>query len=98
MLQDKHSPFLISMFADHPDTSAPARRLANVLKRAGVTVGVFGARESSHNKINADLAPDDPGTKRWGVRKRALKVMSLCSASLDRSALTSPMKTLRSIG
>ena len=28
------------------------------------TVRVFGARESTHNKINADLGvPDDPGTK-----------------------------------
>jgi arylformamidase len=57
-------PFLIMHVADHPDTSAQAQRLANVLKSAGVTVGVFGARESSHNKINADLGvPDDPGTK-----------------------------------
>jgi arylformamidase len=57
-------PFLIMHVADHPDTSAQAQRLANVLKSAGVTVRVYGAQESTHNKINADLGlPDDPGTK-----------------------------------
>jgi acetyl esterase/lipase len=57
-------PFLIMHVAEHPDTSAQAQRLANVLKSAGITVRVFGAQESSHNKINADLGlPDDPGTK-----------------------------------
>jgi arylformamidase len=57
-------PLLILHVAEHPDTSAQAQRLANVLKGAGVTVRVFGARESHHNKINADLGlPDDPGTK-----------------------------------
>jgi arylformamidase len=57
-------PFLIMHVAEHPDTSAQAERLADVLKSAGVTVRVFGARESTHNKINADLGrPDDPGTK-----------------------------------
>jgi acetyl esterase/lipase len=57
-------PFLIMHVAEHPDTSAQAQRLANVLKGAGVPVRVFGAQESSHNKINADLGvPDDPGTK-----------------------------------
>ena len=57
-------PFLILHVADHPDTSAQARRLGNVLKDAGVPVTVFGARETTHNKINADLGlPDDPATK-----------------------------------
>jgi acetyl esterase/lipase len=57
-------PFLIMHVADHPDTSAQAERLASVLKSAGVTVTVYGARESTHNKINADIGlPDDPGTK-----------------------------------
>jgi arylformamidase len=57
-------PFLIMHVADHPDTSAQAQRLANVLKSAGVTVSVFGAQESTHSKINADLGlPDNPGTK-----------------------------------
>jgi hypothetical protein len=57
-------PFLIMHVAGHPDTSAQAQRLASVLKSAGVSVRVFGARESTHNKINANLGlPDDPGTK-----------------------------------
>ena len=57
-------PFLILHVAEHPDTSAQARRLANVLKEAGVPVTVFGGRETTHNKLNADLGlPDDPATK-----------------------------------
>jgi acetyl esterase/lipase len=57
-------PFLILHVADHPDVSAQAQRLASVLKDAGVTVKVFGAKETSHTKINADLGlPDDPATK-----------------------------------
>jgi acetyl esterase/lipase len=57
-------PFLIMHVAEHPDTGAQAQRLAGVLKGAGVPVRVFGARESTHNRINADLGlPDDPGTK-----------------------------------
>ena len=57
-------PFLILHVAEHPDTSAQAQRLANVLKGAGVRVTVFGAKETTHSKINADLGkPDDPATK-----------------------------------
>jgi arylformamidase len=57
-------PFLILHVAQHPDTTAQAQRLANVLKSAGVPVSVFGAQESNHNKINAVLGrPDDPATK-----------------------------------
>jgi acetyl esterase/lipase len=57
-------PFLILHVAEHPDTTAQARRLGNVLKEAGVPVTVFGSRETTHNKINADLGkPDDPATK-----------------------------------
>jgi acetyl esterase/lipase len=57
-------PFLILHVAEHPDTSAQAQRLGNVLKEAGVPVTVFGAKETTHNKINADLGlPDDPATK-----------------------------------
>ena len=34
------------------------------LKEAGVPVTVFGARETTHSKLNADLGkPDDPATK-----------------------------------
>jgi acetyl esterase/lipase len=57
-------PFLILHVAGHPDTTAQAQRLGNVLKNADIPVTVFGARETTHNKINADLGvPDDPGTK-----------------------------------
>ena len=48
-------PFLILHVAEHPDTTAQAQRLAAVLKDAGVPVTVFGARETNHTKINADL-------------------------------------------
>jgi len=57
-------PFLIVYVAGHPDTTAQAQRLANVLKEASVPVKMFGGKETTHNKINADLGlPDDPGTK-----------------------------------
>ncbi len=50
--------------ADHPDTTAQAQRLGAVLKEAGIPVTVFGAKETTHSKINADLGlPDDPATK-----------------------------------
>lgn len=56
-------PFLILHVADHPDTSAQARRLADVLRSSGVPVTVHGARETTHARINADLGkPDDPTT------------------------------------
>jgi acetyl esterase/lipase len=57
-------PFLILHVAEHPDTSAQAQRLGNVLKDAGIAVTVFGAKETTHNKINANLgSSDDPATK-----------------------------------
>src|SRR5437588_4312826 len=57
-------PFLILHVAEHPDTRAQAQRLGNVLKDAGVPTTVFGARETTHGKINADLGRlDDPATK-----------------------------------
>lgn len=56
-------PFLILHVAGHPDVTAQALRLGNVLKSAEVPVTVFGARETTHTKINADLGrPDDPAT------------------------------------
>jgi acetyl esterase/lipase len=56
-------PFLILYVAGHPDTTAQAQRLGNVLKEAGVPVTLFGGRETTHNKLNDDLGkPDDPGT------------------------------------
>jgi acetyl esterase/lipase len=57
-------PFFVLHVAGHPDTTAQAQRLGNVLKDAGVPVTVFGAKETTHNKVNADLGkPDDPATK-----------------------------------
>jgi len=57
-------PFLILHVAEHPDTSAQAQRLGNALRDAGVPVTIFGAKETTHTKINADLGlPDDPATK-----------------------------------
>src|SRR5262245_4393829 len=57
-------PFLIVYVSGHHDTSAQAQRLQNALKEAGVPVKVDGGRETTHNKINADLGvADDPGTK-----------------------------------
>jgi acetyl esterase/lipase len=68
-------PFLILHVAGHPDVSAQAQRLGNVLKDAGVAVTVVGARETTHNKINADLGrPGDPATKAmFEFLDRALK-------------------------
>jgi acetyl esterase/lipase len=57
-------PFLLLYVAGHPDTSAQAQHFANVLKDARVPVTLFGAKETTHNKINADLGlHDDPATK-----------------------------------
>ena len=57
-------PFLLLHVAEHPDTSAQARRLGNVLKEAGISVTVLGVRETTHSKINVDLGtPNDPATK-----------------------------------
>jgi len=58
------SPFFILHVAEHPDTSSQAQRLGNILKESGVPATVFGAKETTHNKVNADLGlPDDPATK-----------------------------------
>ncbi len=57
-------PFLILYVAEHPDTTAQAQRLGAVLKAAGIPATLFGARETYHTKINADLGlPGDPATK-----------------------------------
>jgi arylformamidase len=56
-------PFLILYVAGHPDVTAQALRLGNVLKAADVPVTLFGAKETTHIKINADLGKsDDPAT------------------------------------
>jgi acetyl esterase/lipase len=57
-------PFLILHVAGHPDVTAQARRLAAVLRQADVPVQVFGARETTHNQLNANLGlADDPATQ-----------------------------------
>jgi arylformamidase len=56
-------PFLILYVAGHPDVTAQALRLGNVLRSADVPVTLHGARETTHTKINADLGrPDDSAT------------------------------------
>jgi arylformamidase len=57
-------PFLILHVAGHPDVTAQARRLGNVLKESEIPVTVFGASETTHNKLNNDLGvADDPATQ-----------------------------------
>jgi acetyl esterase/lipase len=57
-------PFLILYVADHPDTSAQARRLASVLKEFDVPATLFGAKDTNHSKLNDALGvPDDPATR-----------------------------------
>src|SRR3954468_23232463 len=57
-------PFLILYVNDHPDTSIQARRLDAMLKEAGLTSTLFGAKETNHNKLNDNLGlSDDPATK-----------------------------------
>jgi arylformamidase len=68
-------PFFILHVANHPDVSAQAQRLGVVLKDAGVPVRVFGAKESTHTRVNAEIGlPDDPATKElWAFLGDALK-------------------------
>ena len=57
-------PFLILHVADHPDTSAQAFRLGAVLQEAEVKTTVFGAKETSHVRLNDNLGvAGDPATK-----------------------------------
>ena len=57
-------PFLLMYVSNHPDVTAQAQRLSNVMKEAGLPVTLYGGRETTHTKINADIGlPDDPGTK-----------------------------------
>lgn len=57
-------PFLILHVADHPDTTAQAQHFGAVLKEAGVPTRIFGARDTNHTKVNANLGlPEDPATK-----------------------------------
>jgi len=57
-------PFLILHIGGNPDTTAQARRLANVLKEAGVPVTVVAAPEATHATINDNIGvAGDPITK-----------------------------------
>lgn len=57
-------PFLILHVGGHADVTAQARRLGNALRESQIPVKVFGARETTHNKLNANLGvPDDPATQ-----------------------------------
>lgn len=57
-------PFLILHVAEHPDTTAQAQRLGAVLKDAGIPTQLFGARETTHSRINENLGlPEDAPTK-----------------------------------
>lgn len=53
-------PFLILHVAEHPDTSAQARRFAAVLTDAGIPAKVIGVRDTTHGRINDDLAGEQP--------------------------------------
>jgi acetyl esterase/lipase len=56
-------PFLILHVAGHPDVTAQARRLGAALQEAEIPAKVFGATETTHDKLNANLGlPDDPAT------------------------------------
>jgi arylformamidase len=56
-------PFLVLHVAGHPDVTAQAQRLGAVLKDAGIPARVFGARDTDHVKLNANLGvPGDPAT------------------------------------
>ena len=68
-------PFLILHVAGHPDTTAQAQRFGAVLKAADVPVRVFGAGDTDHVRLNANLgAPGDPATAAlWEFVASALK-------------------------
>ena len=45
-------------------TTMQALELGRVLKGAGIEEKVFGAKDTNHGKLNANLClPDDPATK-----------------------------------
>lgn len=57
-------PFFVLHTTENPDTAAQAFRLATALREAGVPVKVHGARETTHNSVNAAIGvPDHPVTK-----------------------------------
>ena len=57
-------PFLLLHVAVHPDTTAQAERLRDVLTGVGISAKTFAANDTNHSKLNADLGePGDPATK-----------------------------------
>ena len=57
-------PFLLLYFPGNPDTSAQARRLESVLKKAGIPAAAYGKRDTNHSRLNNDLGkPNDPATR-----------------------------------
>jgi len=57
-------PFLILHIAGNPDTTAQARRMANALEAAGISVKVVAGREATHASLNDNLGvANDPVTK-----------------------------------
>jgi arylformamidase len=55
-------PFLILFVSGHPDVTAQAKRLGNVLKSAEIASSDFGARETTHSRINVNLGLEDDET------------------------------------
>lgn len=57
-------PFLILHVGEHPDTTAQAQRLHNTLKAANLDSTTFGARDTTHSRINEQLGEaENPVTK-----------------------------------
>jgi len=56
-------PFLILHVAATPETTAQAKRLEAVLRASDLSVKVYGALDSTHDKINQGIGlADDPTT------------------------------------
>ena len=54
-------PFLILHIGGNPDTTAQAKRLADVLEAAGISAKIVVGREATHTTINDNLGvPNDP--------------------------------------
>jgi acetyl esterase/lipase len=57
-------PFLLLYITANPTTTAQAQHFANVLKDAGVSATLFGAKDATHNQLNDRLGdPNDPATQ-----------------------------------
>jgi acetyl esterase/lipase len=57
-------PFLLLYVAAYPETTAQAKRLRDVLLANGIQATTFAAKDTDHEKLNANLGlPGDPATK-----------------------------------